>query len=107
VFIVHLRNVTAPLPVFTETFLDDGYGNIYRLLRSLVTERYNGTVILDHTPSFVASAGPSAATAFAIGYVKRWPPVPLRADLLSTCAGREHASLQTIILSTASLFGLH
>jgi hypothetical protein len=36
VLIVHLRNVTAPLPTFTETFMDGGYGNMYMILRTLV-----------------------------------------------------------------------
>jgi mannonate dehydratase len=70
VFIVHLRNVTSPLPVFTETFMDAGYGSIYRILRSLVRHSYEGTVILDHTPEFVESAGKSAASCYAVGYMR-------------------------------------
>ena len=34
--VIHFRNISAPLPRFTETFLDDGYGDMYRLIRSIV-----------------------------------------------------------------------
>lgn len=70
VLIVHLRNVTAPLPRFAETFIDGGYGDMYKIMKTLKDNDYDGTVILDHTPQFIESAGPSSATAFAIGYMK-------------------------------------
>lgn len=70
VLIVHLRNVSSPMPTFVETFLDGGYGDVYGLLRVLVHGAYGGTVILDHTPPFVPEAGPAAASAFAVGYMK-------------------------------------
>jgi len=70
VCVVHLRNVTSPLPSFVETFLDGGYGDVCRLLDILVRGGYGGTVILDHTPPFVPEAGPAAASAFAVGYMK-------------------------------------
>ena len=43
---------------------------MYRILRLLTRSGYTGTVILDHTPDFVDSAGPGAASAFAIGWIK-------------------------------------
>ena len=46
------------------------YGDVYRLCRTLVRNEYQGTIILDHTPQMVDSAGPGAATAFAFGYIK-------------------------------------
>ena len=70
VLIVHLRNVTSPLPRFVETFIDGGYGDVCRILRSMIAGSYGGTVILDHTPPFVEEAGPAAASAFAVGYMK-------------------------------------
>ena len=36
VVIVHLRNVTGPLPNFTETFIDEGYGDIFEIVRTIV-----------------------------------------------------------------------
>mmetsp|Transcript_6876 Transcript_6876/g.17325 ORF Transcript_6876/g.17325 Transcript_6876/m.17325 type:complete len:364 (-) Transcript_6876:119-1210(-) len=70
VFIVHLRNVSSPLPVFAETFIDGGYGHVTSILRVLVDAGYGGTVILDHTPQFTDCAGPAAASCFSIGYIK-------------------------------------
>jgi len=67
---VHLRNVTAPLPTFVETYLDDGYGDIYLLVRTLVRAGFKNAIILDHTPPFVEAAGPGAPTAFSLGWIK-------------------------------------
>ena len=40
VVIVHLRNVTNIVPSFTETFIDEGYGDVYELVRRVVKNRY-------------------------------------------------------------------
>jgi mannonate dehydratase len=68
VFITHLRNVSSPLPYFKETFLDDGYMDMYELVRAFYESGYDGTMIYDHTPSI--SAGGKAAAAYALGYMK-------------------------------------
>jgi len=68
IVIVHLRNVTAPLPNFTETFLDEGYGDIFEIVRSIVEKEYKGTIILDHTPELTGGLG--LETAFCAGYIK-------------------------------------
>jgi mannonate dehydratase len=68
VVIIHLRNVTSPLPKFTETFLDDGYGDIFEIIRTVTEHKYSGTIILDHSPEFNSVKG--AETAFALGYIK-------------------------------------
>ena len=70
IFIVHFRNVTAPLPVFTETFLDNGYMDMYRVMRLFVETGYNGTMILDHTPKFAGIYEPGGGTGYAIGYMR-------------------------------------
>jgi mannonate dehydratase len=70
IFIVHFRNVSAPLPQFVETFLDNGYMDMYRVMRLLWEVGYGGTVTLDHTPQFAASFEPGAGTAYAIGYMR-------------------------------------
>jgi mannonate dehydratase len=69
IFIVHFRNVSAPLPDFVETFLDNGYMDMYRLMKTFVESGYNGTMTLDHTPQFV-SRYPGAGPAYAIGYMR-------------------------------------
>ena len=68
--IVHFRNVSAPMPRFTETFLDNGYMDMYRVMKLLVETGYDGTVTLDHTPEFPAAYNAGSGTAFAIGYMR-------------------------------------
>ena len=68
--LVHFRNVSAPLPNFTETFLDNGYKDMFPLMKILVETKYGGTVTLDHTPAFVQHAGSGSGTAYAIGYMR-------------------------------------
>jgi D-mannonate dehydratase len=70
VSVVHLRNCTAPLPRFAETFIDDGFFDVLSITKSLTSTQYKGTVVLDHTPPFAGQHGEAAATAFSIGYIK-------------------------------------
>jgi mannonate dehydratase len=65
---VHFRNVSAPLPHFVETFPDDGYGDMYAVMRALREVNFDGAVIADHVPEMVG--GRFAATAYAIGYMR-------------------------------------
>ncbi|MDY0099110.1 MAG: mannonate dehydratase [Bacteroidales bacterium] len=68
IFKVHLRNVNRQLPHFTETFLDDGYENMYRVIKALKEVDFDGVLIADHIPSMVY--GPYTGTAFSVGYMK-------------------------------------
>ena len=70
VFIAHFRNVSAPHPVFTETFLDNGYFDMYQAMRDFVAAGYDGTMILDHTPMFAGDFHLGAGTAYAIAYMR-------------------------------------
>ena len=49
-FKVHFRNVTAPLPHSTETLLDDGYYDMYKVMKALVEVSFDGIAIPDHIP---------------------------------------------------------
>ena len=69
VFITHFRNVTAPLPQFTETYLDNGYMDMYRVMKAFCAAGYAGSMILDHSPQMVP-AYKGAGTAYAIGYMR-------------------------------------
>ncbi len=69
ILIVHFRNVSAPLPTFSETFLDNGYMDMYRVMRTFCEVGYKGTMTLDHTPKF-APGHETAGTAYAIGYMR-------------------------------------
>ena len=69
IFKVHFRNVTEPLPAgFTETFLDDGFMDMARVIRALAEVGFDGAVISDHRPEMVG--GNYAAEAFAIGFIR-------------------------------------
>ncbi len=67
-FKVHFRNVNAPLPHFVETFPDNGYADMYRIMKALREVNYDGVVIADHVPRMVG--GGRAATAYSIGYMR-------------------------------------
>ena len=49
-FKVHFRNVSAPLPHFNETLLDDGYYDMYKVMKALVEVKFDGIAIPDHIP---------------------------------------------------------
>jgi mannonate dehydratase len=90
-FKVHFRNVSAPLPHFTETLMDDGYYDMYKVMEALVDVNFDGIVIPDHIPGLgdpPAGApreggargaagrggapqgfGPSPGLAYSIGYL--------------------------------------
>jgi mannonate dehydratase len=68
IFKVHFRNVDAPLPHFVETFVDNGYQDMYTVMRELVASGVNGVAIADHIPQMVG--GPRVSTAYTIGYMK-------------------------------------
>ncbi|MBS1834870.1 MAG: mannonate dehydratase, partial [Acidobacteria bacterium] len=50
-FKVHFRNVTAPLPHFTEALIDDGYYDMSKVMQALVDVKFDGIVIPDHIPA--------------------------------------------------------
>ena len=65
---VHFRNVSAPVPDFVETFVDDGYTDMKAVMRALVEADYQGILIADHVPQMVG--GRNAGWAYSIGYIK-------------------------------------
>ncbi len=67
-FKVHFRNVDAPLPHFVETFVDDGYQDMYPVMRALQEVGFRGVVIPDHIPRMADD--PRLGTAYTIGYMK-------------------------------------
>jgi len=67
-FKVHFRNVDKPLPHFVETFLDDGYMDMYKVMRALREVEFDGVVIADHIP--LMAKDHKVGTAFSIGYMK-------------------------------------
>ena len=84
-FKVHFRNVSAPLPHFTESLMDDGYYDMYKVIKAMVYVNFDGIVIPDHVPglgnppagaqgaaregSGAGQLRPSPGLAYSIGYI--------------------------------------
>ena len=65
---IHFRNVSAPLPHFVETFMDDGYYDMWKIMKALADVEFDGIVILDHSPTMVG--GGNTQTAYGFAYMK-------------------------------------
>ena len=65
---IHFRNVSAPLPHFVETFMDNGYYDMCKIMKALRDVNFDGIVILDHSPTMVG--GNYAQTAYGFAYMK-------------------------------------
>ncbi len=63
IFKIHFRNVSAPLPHFIETFMDNGYYDMYKIMKALRDVDYDGIVIPDHVPRM----GPPTTTGATTG----------------------------------------
>jgi len=71
IFGIHFRNVSSPLPHFVETFPDDGYLDMYQVMKALRKVRYSGTVVPDHIPQLQGDKGiRPAGTAYCIAYMR-------------------------------------
>lgn len=66
-FKVHFRNVDQPLPHFVETFIDNGYMDMYKVMKALREVNFDGVIIADHIP--LMAGGPRVATAYTVGYM--------------------------------------
>lgn len=67
IFKVHYRNVDKPLPHFVETFIDNGYMDLYQVTKALEETEFRGVMIPDHVPNM---EGERSATAYSIAYIK-------------------------------------
>ncbi|MCI0420425.1 MAG: mannonate dehydratase, partial [Acidobacteria bacterium] len=71
IFEVHFRNVSSPLPHFVETFPDDGYMDMYQVMKALREVRFNGAAEPDHVPQLAGDTGVRrAGTAYCIAYMR-------------------------------------
>jgi mannonate dehydratase len=68
IFKVHYRNVDQPLPHFIETFVDDGYFDMYEAMKALEEVGYNGTLIPDHIPQMGDDG--RLGTAYTLAYMR-------------------------------------
>jgi mannonate dehydratase len=82
-FKVHFRNVSAPLPHFTETLMDDGYYDMYKVMKAMVEVNFDGIAIPDHIPGLGSAPGggqrrgggageyrPNPGLAYSIAYMR-------------------------------------
>jgi mannonate dehydratase len=67
---VHFRNVTGKAPFYRETFIDDGDVDMFRVLKILKKNNYDGVLIPDHTPQMACAAPWHAGMAYAMGYMR-------------------------------------
>ncbi|MBI3680727.1 MAG: mannonate dehydratase [Acidobacteria bacterium] len=65
---IHFRNVTAPIPYFVETFVDNGYTDMLKVMRTLVENDFRGNLIADHVPEMVGHR--MVGWAYSIGYIR-------------------------------------
>ena len=65
---IHFRNVSAPLPHFVETFMDNGYMDMGKIAEALYEINFDGIMILDHSPEMLG--GRYAQTAYGVAYMR-------------------------------------
>ena len=68
IFKVHYRTVNQPLPHFVETFVDDGYFDMYKAMKALGEVGFDGVLIPDHIP--LMTGDPQVGTAYTLAYMK-------------------------------------
>ena len=68
-FKIHFRNVSSPLPKFRETFVDNGYLDMYKVMKALRKVDFQGIIIPDHVPGG-GPMYPQANYAYTLGYMK-------------------------------------
>ena len=70
-FAIHFRNVSGTLPRFFETFPDDGYQDMPRVMRTLREVGFNGSAIGDHIPHMINDSGlQQAGAAYCVAYMR-------------------------------------
>ena len=71
IFQVHFRNISSPMPDFHETFPDNGYLDMYRIMTALAEVGYDGMVVPDHVPQLDDGSGTGGAgEAYILGYIR-------------------------------------
>ena len=66
---VHFRNVSNPMPEpWVETLIDDGYQNMYAVMKALREVEFDGCIIPDHIPAMLG--GHRVGVAYSIAYMR-------------------------------------
>lgn len=68
---VHFRNVSSTLPEFEETLSEDGYANMYEIMKQFVASGYDGPISIDHAfKGYETTGGMFGAMAYPTGHMK-------------------------------------
>ncbi|MCB0186038.1 MAG: mannonate dehydratase [Caldilineaceae bacterium] len=68
-FKVHFRNVSNPMPEpWVETLIDNGYQNMYEVMKALREVNFDGCIIPDHIPAMLG--GHRVGVAYSIAYMR-------------------------------------
>jgi mannonate dehydratase len=70
IFAVHFRNVSSPLPVFHEAFQDDGYMDMYQVMKAFRLAKCTASLIPDHYPALVDDPGHRIADTYSITWMR-------------------------------------
>ena len=70
-FTIHFRNVSSPLPRFHETFQDDGYQDMYQLMKALREVRSTASLIPDHYPGIVSDTHLRIDNAYMVSAMRQ------------------------------------
>jgi mannonate dehydratase len=65
---IHFRNVTAPIPDFVETYIDNGYTDMWKVMKTLVDVDFRGNLIADHVPGM--AGGRQSGWSYSMGYIR-------------------------------------
>ena len=68
-FKVHFRNVSNPMPEpWVETLIDNGYQDMYQVMKALREVKFDGCIIPDHIPAMLG--GHRVGVAYSIAYMR-------------------------------------
>lgn len=67
---IHFRNVVGKVPNYKEVFVDEGDIDMFRILKILKRNKFEGVLIPDHTPQMTCDAPWYAGMAYAMGFMK-------------------------------------
>ena len=68
---VHFRNVSSEMPYFEETLAEDGYANMYAIMKQLVSYDSDAVISIDHAfKGYGSLGGQLGSSAYPTGYLK-------------------------------------
>jgi sugar phosphate isomerase/epimerase len=86
---IHFRNVSAPVPHFVETFVDNGMMDMWKVMKTLVEVVFRGALIgVQH--GIHPGAARQGGSGVARGIRGAWPPEPVRIAWETRARGAYH-----------------